>query len=592
MPYINKEDRGFLGHTIVETVRHVRVGYVTGLLLIDAIIIGLFMFDVIDFFYKQDRSLYPIYNNFLEVFYYIDISSLYATATLLVAVPMLLTILRTSTGSGKRIRGWMGKKLDLVYYVHILTALFVLFCFGSIELMSKYSGIEFSYESSKYVYTASIIASTKAFLSGIFSKLISFILASGMVIIGWVMRGEPPRWLRDHISRVMLADLHNDLYPSYGRHVMNLNAGAIAPEIEYIYDQKRKVRKSFEEKVPGSQKSKEYLDEVYTSCKKYLLNNIDGVDDTRVSMLPSTARALDVALQKLAPIDYILLSPFEHFAEQHVVDNFCNITQASQINLSDWTEWTTGNYASVSKLLADELKSSVNQPRNIKPVFIISEVCYATGDIVDHSRIVSKIREEIESTSIEPLFIIDGAHSPGYTKPFFNPDKVDAYVCSTHKWLLADEPSGLLFESSNHTDGRKIYDEFDSTLSVSYGSVNAVASLRASIDLRKKVTVDNIQERCDVLTKKFLDELNEAKFTRIGQGSLEGSHNWMLSVLPRHGWVDRPVVECLETDDVFVTSIDTVSADSTVIRCTFPFFLDASQVRNAASELNDNAHSM
>ena len=451
--------------------------------------------------------------------------------------------------------------------------------------------------------------------------------ANGILKVYTVVRkGTTPRhddrsrWQR-YVTCVKMSDLDGDLYPISGRHRLNFNSAALATEARVVRRKVDRTLNEFQRSMPGSSESREYLQglakRARTLVGDLLLAGLRDSETLTIEFLPSTSRALEVALTREGREADIIVSPYEHESEKDVArwaatsrHRLLHISKAvalSQASGSDAevgkvlselrgvfncdTERRMGADASeeaAATAVIESTKRNKRVPRrarskkNRKAILIVSDVCYATGITVP----VHALREAVQSCGVSPVLIVDGAHAVGNLRMVAAGIEWQYYVLSAHKWLLSPEPCGILISKTKSSI--VAYDSWGDALPNSTASARMLASVCAGLEMIKRHGFEGMWERAGLLRDELVRRV-EGRFVLLGHGPTVKINSLMVALAPASGerW-DIPKASGLES--YFrkrSASVAVFEDDSGIyVRLSFPYYLDFGDIARMVEILN------
>jgi selenocysteine lyase/cysteine desulfurase len=220
--------------------------------------------------------------------------------------------------------------------------------------------------------------------------------------------------------------------------------------------------------------------------------------------------------------------------------------------------------------------------------FVVSHVCYATGQVIPVRSLVEKIRKRFAEHDIR--VIIDAAHYVGNGHYVDELRPAESYVFSTHKWLLSPEPAGVILTYESEL---RPYDAWQSAVPTSLpsttSSVRSIMGLRASLELINRVGFGSLFMRSSKLRDYFKKRIS-FRFQVVGD--MSGlSETFMLGIKPRPGfrWKYYDADSLREYFKGQSVSVLVLRIDENMpwVRISFPYFLEIQQVRALLKILDD-----
>lgn len=563
-------------------ILHIKIGYGWRLILVDAVITCFLLIEVIRYWSFELRlntafRLLPqisSYNLLLNLAVFLTVG--------LFIIPATIAFMLILTGSALRIN----RKKTHVKIIHIIVLIFLTLYLSLSSAMQIASGYMLQGESKSYAFTSYIQNfSSYSALSVALLLLLGFLARP---ILGWVAEKKRPALLQDYTARLYLADLGGDFYPKFARSKINFNSGAVAPEIRFVKRYAAGLVKHYQELIPGSEDSSDYLEQLLSECEIKLKGSILKLPPDkqhRLDFFPSTSRAMEIALLKVPGPKKIILSPYEHPVEDKV-GNWISHIDGSIIKRIKFNheDYQLGWDSQLEKIVSDFLFeiSEGNPPF----VIVISEVCYATGLHIPIAQLLQRLFEKVNRHDI--VVIVDGAHAVGNVPLAMDID-FDFYVFSAHKWLFAPDPCGILLSAKGTPDSQRPYDCSSArSISVSTASVRNIAGLRASLELIDRISLEKMWERSKLLQKHLVTKLGE-RFEVVGSET-ELDRSNMLAIRPRAGlqwdYNSQGLAGNLRYDKKINLAVITLEDNNTWIRITLPYFMEFHQLNKLCNALD------
>lgn len=386
---------------------------------------------------------------------------------------------------------------------------------------------------------------------------------------------------QEYLARLELLALSEDYAPIHGRKELNLNAGGLAPLLTGVQAQWQRLMLGYQLSVPGSKSSVAYLEDRWLDCKLQLSKfGIRESPGRQVRLTACTGRALELAFQELASAPHIILSPYEHPTELAVAQDVFDFTV-----LKEEADFFERQWEEQRDWIALRIVEVVEKLKDRRPVIVVSEVSWSTGYVIPVADLQQKINEEVRVALPQifpPIFVVDGAHAVGNLAGERPTEVGDAYVFSSHKWLLSPEPAGLVLSVS----ARRRYDAWVTSIPVSSVGAASVCGLAASLSFLGKVDQGNRIRRATELKRRLLDAL-APELELVGRNNgLESS--LLFSVKPAVGfrwkWSATEIRRYLAGKRVNVEVID-IGKGASWVRFCCPFFLDWRVVSSVAVDV-------
>jgi selenocysteine lyase/cysteine desulfurase len=285
---------------------------------------------------------------------------------------------------------------------------------------------------------------------------------------------------------------------------------------------------------------------------------------------------LEVCLDRVSGRRRIVLSPFEHPIEAAVAAWAADEPTGDTVTIlkggDDLTDLSSNEVADlVLHRLRDEIRLAASARQKL--IFIISEVCWATGQVIPVNDIIAALPDADRDRL---LVVVDGAHVPGNRYSLESLTTADFYVMSAHKWLCCPEPCGILVSNDRHGHERP-YDSWRSSAPEAWSSAWAICYLLATLEMWRELGVAEIVSRPREMRIVFEDHLHSAY--RIVGAKSDMPQTSMLAIEPKPGfhWVTEPK-DFLANRGIIAASVGL--GDSPLwLRIAFPFFLEVGEVR-------------
>lgn len=562
-------------------LRHLRVGYVSGLAVFDAVAITMLGIDVLRYASLGRSVTAALILSASDVSYESISKAIVILISFVLVAPIANAIVLSYVGTSRLTRIAFGKLKVALVLTHLLSTIVIALSAIMFDAMQTISGYQIISNELTYSfdpifqpwlvrlaylpYAALPVEVLFAFIFGLSHKAAE----TGRLQV-----------LYDYSTRLILADLRGDLHPLGGRKKLNFNTAAIAPEIRYIKQRTHDLVEQYQNFVPGSTDAEQCLSDTFKEVNNLIRRLlVRSSNDVTVEILPGTSRALEIAISKLENLHTVILSPFEHPVEAKVVEwmkdhsgtGFEKLTFQPSDYFLPWNEQ--------EELVLSKIEQ-LQLPRAYAHAFLVSQVCYATGQVIPVGSLIQKIRQRIDGADVK--FIIDAAHYVGNGRGADEVDIAESYVFSTHKWLLSPEPAGVILGCKNEL---RSYDAWHSSAATSLpyttASVRSIMGLRASLELINRVGLENLFMRSAKLRDYFADRVG-LRFQVVGdKAGLPAT--FMLSIRPRPGYHWKyPDANSLreyfkgQSTSILVLSID---PNTPWVRLSFPYFLEVQQVR-------------
>lgn len=579
---------------------HARLGYVSGLLLLLAPFGAL---GAIDLYRYDNMGLHlPDAIGVAIVNFRIEQLLEWASAMVLflVILPGALAISRVLPWSDRPFPRAFSSRARWVAYVYIpgaaTVASFVLLT-GPMEVISgaekHLGGFEYAFQS--WLRPAVLLGFVPLGLKAV-SMLILLALPAVLELLfkGAEETESPDRnRFQEYLVRAKLADLGSDYYPHHGRHVLNFNAGSLAPCIQVIRRREIQLHNGYQERVPGSRASRDYLLSLWRDAYPKLgamLGEPAVLDSGRVALFESTTRALEAVITGFPGRSHLIVSPLEHPSESVLALEL----EKKGIASAEIVPPT----ATLFQMSGGDLESAVAREfvKRLQPdatnIVLLSEVCWSTGSIVDVRWVFNAIHNswsEIKGSGSLKT-VVDGAHAVG-NSTYPQVDAGSAYVFSGHKWVLAPNPCGLAVVFDQECEFFT-YDSWNSRLPESTCDASTICGLSAALELGPEFRRTVLIPRARDLKATFL-RLIGADFQVVGN---ENGDSLLVAILPRERlrWRETwsAVIDALEASELSALPIEVNRDDEGKeywLRLTFPYFLDHRDLIRASNILKSFA---
>lgn len=565
--------------------QHLRIGYVSGLLLVDCAAVVLIAIDVYRFLAMGLPLGAALGNTTSVISNQTSLDVMLTVLSFVVVMPLLIAVTRISVGTGTRWSGIIGVRKKSISYIHIALSALIACSLILIRSMQSVSGYTWSVDGLDYEFIPRLQPAVPFFAINIVTVLL-FSVTFGLGILGNIIAAlvmEGPRrfyLIKEYIARCLLADLGGDLYPVNGRHKLNFNCAAIAPEIRSIKEHTNRLVRDYQDHIPGSNASTDYLLEISKECKrllKHLLFSSEQTEKYEIEFFPGTSRALEVALSRIGEQDQVILSPFEHPVETNVVKwfNFVSRSELREIRFeaTDYSShWQDQRQRFITQLL-EALRGSRGATSS---TLLLSQVCYATGMVIPVWDTIAEIRRQLNGIPLR--LIVDGAHYVGNNNKLDTLGDCESYVFSAHKWLLAPEPIGILI--GRHTSGPRPYDSWHDLVPSSTSSTRAITGLLASLEMLTRVGFEHLWSRSRELREKFLERTKE-RFEIVGENT-GLSATFMITIRPKQPfrWGSYETLAYYLHQHSVSLHLLSIDPHSPWLRVALPYFLEFRQLKN------------
>lgn len=567
---------------------YIRIGYVSALLLIDLVILGVIAYDygrftseglssslVDDYWDVNGWGALPLFLIFKWLVF------------VLLALPSLVALARLLVGSGVYPASWLGRKGRLVTWLHIvsaaLTAVSIL-ALSAMEAISGTAGSGTVYSSSFLRLALTITGNTSYFILTLapfgFSLIISLLVDRRRVFAS----------IRNLAGQIRLTDLNPRLYPIHGRHVLNFNAGSVAPAIGYINRRVATERRRYERCVPSSQRSQRFLADEADLCRDQI-RRLFGLPQGGIQFYTSTSRALAVVATSNRAGAVFILSPYEHPAEEAVISDVIAGGCSHATFLSKQKGLLPALFeapiADQVTAIREGVREALEQYPGRRPVLIISEVCWSNGLLVPVADVIRALKAEVPSLAV----IVDGAHAPGNIDTLDAAAVADAYLFSAHKWLLAPDPLGVLvIPDSSDLNAPSTFDTWGintrDKVPMSTASVNGLLSFRASLTLLEEIGVAKLRHRVHDLKEHLLKSVLDYMYVVGSESGLEVTAMLALRPSPTHVWkatAPDALRAHFSNNRISALIVDHYDRAQPWVRITLPYFADSHDVNRLAT---------
>lgn len=556
--------------------RHLRIGYVSGLIVIDVVAVIIVFLDIRSYL-SLNLSIAAAVTESLRTGLSRsrgDVFGIFVAFSLL--LPIFIAIVRVKLGAGPRLPGPFGVRNRLIVFGHLTLTILMAYSVILVEAMQTISGLRITHATETFAFTSLVLTIISVPVSQILFWLLCLATLVAPVIFEITLRGEKtPQWFQDYLSRSFLTDLGGELYPVNGRHKLNFNAAAIAPSIRFIEEYSIRRMKEYQNSIPGSKASTVLLESILNEARELLRHLLLSPDDRpkyEIEFFPSTSRAMEVALLRSKP-NAIILSPFEHPTENDTALWYSSLNGCTLHKLN----FTPSDYSKAwemqEDLIIEQISSALSGFKG-KCLFVISKVCYATGLVIPLANIRNRLSAKLPD--VQFTLLVDAAHAVGNGFRLIDLSESHLYLFSAHKWLLSPEPCGILLTPKETLGSSQPYDCWSSAIPSSTSSARMIISFAGALKLLNNIRLDVLWMRSTELRKRFLKKI-DSKFITVGHSKMQ--QTFIVAIYPVAGWrydLDE-LAKHLESQTVnsLVLRID---LQYPWVRVTFPYFLEASEL--------------
>jgi selenocysteine lyase/cysteine desulfurase len=558
-------------------LQHLRIGYVGFILAIDAAAGLLGVLDVTRFSQlglspaiawtitpDDARAALPI--------------AILSFLTFTIAIPVIIAVARVVHRGGRpSYANVVGVRHGAVTAVHILFSALASISYVASTRMEPLSGAVYRNGDVRYAFTSYYCAVVR-FVAYAGAVAIIPILLGALGNWAWeLMRSQPLNKWQEYKTRAELIDLPRIYFPTYRRARSNFNASAIGPEIALIRREADRLVRVYQESIPASSRSRALLDE-WSAEAEEKVRSLVKLDPAKhvVQILPGTSRALEVAIADFGRHKkHLIFSPFEHESEIAVAQWAGVYADIRRTHLPLKPAYLRRPWSESADEILTGLVDAIKQAKNDNrlPIIVMSEVSWATGLVLPVIAIVDELRKRFQD---KIRIVVDGAHVPGNTDKYDGLHGSDAYVLSTHKWLFAGEPGGILVRR-NSGELRRPYDAWQRTAPVSTASVRAIAHLLAALQFVQREEWPDLKKRSDTLRNAFLS--HDMNCLRVVGAETKLEQSLMLAVAPAVGWAWRSSIEGLVAfwnQKKVEASLRAADEEGNAMwaRIAFPYFLE------------------
>ncbi|GEM_PF-6468646 len=369
-----------------------------------------------------------------------------------------------------------------------------------------------------------------------------------------------------------------DCYPFHSKNLLNFNSADTAPVIRYVGKERDRLLSEYDALPPRTNNSENWIMQCWSDCQKQLLELIGhspDLDKKQIRLFSGAGRALETTLDNYPSPKKVIASPYE----TPTMRNVCKWYEASSSCEIEYLDRPQGFLESskehqISTVVSEIIKSLSSNKTNI---VVISEVCYATGLMVELEDIISKVKNACEEKHITPpRYIILGSYAVENLMEIKGVKIGDAYILNGDKWLMAPEPCGIVIINTSGFDS-KPYDCLDDKISATNFDPTKVAGLKSCLDLLTKF--DNLDKK--FFTQRSHEMLNnfwpyvKNHFAIVGETNTL-KHSRIISVKPNENykWKFRngKELESYLTAKKIVAKVLEIEEDLPWVRLSFSFF--------------------
>jgi selenocysteine lyase/cysteine desulfurase len=494
------------------------------------------------------------------------------TLSLAIFLPILLApIVALSRGqhiltSSLRVRGTAWSVLSVLLAVLAGYALVVA------EAVTRLAGVEIVINGTPRTEPAfmSFYVWMQRFLPGMLLTVLALASAAFKTITS-VFNVQKIPSLEDYLGRLEYQALPGSFAPVHGRRKLNFNAGGLSPMLKGVQHALLDQVSVYQSFVPGTGEARKYLEDCWSECKN-LLRSVGIVSSAgrQVRLFSGTSRAMERGLVEVSHDLEVILSPYEHRSEYIVAEashRIRAVPHESGFLELPWPEQ--------KNRLFDGLRAASGGSGDF--VFILSEVCWATGLRIPIEEVVIGLHEIWGAG--RPILLIDGAHAVGNAPPPHPLNSGQVYVFSAHKWLMSPEPCGILISAN----ARPIYDAWVEQVPDTSVGASEVCGLRASLRLLSRMSVDARRSRVEALRERMLKAIAPELSVVGSVTGLERTGLVGLKISTGFKWrFSLPeIVERLRRREVNILVIEDESITAGTgpwLRVSVPFFSDWGEI--------------
>lgn len=399
------------------------------------------------------------------------------------------------------------------------------------------------------------------------------------------VRTEFKLWFR-------LSDTSSEYFPKQKANLIFVNTASMAPSINWINTREARYRHTYQKMVPTSDLAKRYLmiaaEESRGLLRQYLFQDRTNQSSFSIEFLPGTSRALEVGLTQIENLGTIIVSPYEHPSQDHVVKWFAASDRSikhQKLNM----EYSMLNKAwnEQKPWLIQEIKSVIHANDNTRKIAIlISEVHYLTGLFINVSEIIDELRPNYRTSNL--VFIVDASQAVGnLLNPFHTlADRLhreDFYYFSAHKWLLSPNTCGVFVAEQNPSRYEiQPYDVFGADLPSATIDPGVIFGIQSSLEYlicNDMFHLRRFHDKSCFLKSYFMERIGE-KFEVVKSASQEMNQSNFIALRPSRGyrWKDETVRQFWSEltkagVDLTLDNLNGAEANTWWLRISFPYFL-------------------
>lgn len=580
------------------SMRFVRVGYVRALLLADAFLILLLVYDA-----ARLR------------FHGISVSTAHANASLsglpsahalvkiclfmLLALPGALTLLRMAFNRGSRVHGRLAMEIGPIGSALHVVVTVVCAIGGAVvttaETLGGYqwtrsSGWESVFVSAYGIYAAAA-GSTVILLGTVF---VAVVISPAIAYLS--RETKPSPYVVDLLSRLYLLDLRGDLYPTgYSPRRANFMAGAISPGIRVAAEEAVKLVHGYNTRGPGSPEATAALVGMARECVDIIRRRvISGGDDAdlHIGFTSNTTRALELAVVLSGNAEAVVLSPFEHPSEARVSEWLGRTLAVEVVQAEQTREMFARPPSQITDDIVLAVAAAIDKAKHDRICVLLSDVCWSTGVRLPTSNIIDGLRRLCSNRHL--TFVIDGAHAAGNNALVSIPEEAHAYVFSGHKWLFSNEPVGVIITRRPWAEPFPVdvWIPKDGMILPSIGTAGPfkLAHLTAVLRMFEKHGMSTFWERSRELRQRFVAALPQ-DIVPVGWTPSDDrrDHSFIVTVAPTQGrnWFTSSITELASYFERRRVSLNVlrIPGFAPVLRVTFPYFLPVRDMEKLAKAL-------
>ncbi len=565
-------------------VQHIRVGYKNYLIVIDLILIFLIASELLIKFSISNISALVFSQTSLFI-----IEAWIILAFLLLVLPIIASISRILIGpKGIFVKPFFGTRNRytsvLHFFLAIIVAYAIVLCYSH-ETISGYTLELETYE--KKALSVSYVYAIVEFVKGI---IIVFGSLEALGILVTIIVGSTNRVFMNYRIMADLVDLKSIYYPGPNRHTMNFNSGAFFPRIKFITKSRRKYLNRYNSYTSTSNRAKQVLsnlsEETKSKFRAFLINSgFISKNNINIVYYPGTTRTLEVLLNSYKQTFEVILSPYEHPTIIRLIERYKGCDTINKYHIIRKNEDFFNKSINDQIIdLSNEIEITYTDKCKFK-LLIISQVFYATGDIIKLSNLQSKINKSIQ-------IIVDGSHALGnLEEPGLN-FNFEAYFTSAHKWLCSPFPLGILIYRKDgllhfSEDLLETYDSWGTNkLPLTTSDISPLAHFMGSIDLLSKLTFEEVNSRIQLQKQRFKELFND-RFEFVTKSECIDLTN-MLAIKPKQNftWKEpEKLKQNLEDVGIDIEVIECYNVKKPWVRISLAYFLEIRNIEALHDQL-------